>query len=98
MNPEGYREASQVIQWTPSRFWAMFRNLPLAVIDDVGLRASANDTQYEAMKMALDQREDLPLIVTSNLDLPGLGMVFDLRVMDRIGCGTVIELSGDSQR
>ncbi len=95
MNAEGYREVTRTITYTPQKWWAEFRSLPLAVIDDIGLRASANDTQYEALKMALDQRENLPLILTSNLDLPGLGMIFDLRVMDRLSCGTVIDLFGE---
>lgn len=94
---QGLRQA-WTTEWTPKKFWDYFHGLPLAVIDDIGLRASANDTQYEAIKMALDRRENLPLIVTSNLDIPGLGMIFDLRVMDRLSCGTVISLQGESRR
>ena len=94
----GYREVSTSVTWTPKKFWTSFGNLSLAVIDDVGLRASANDTQYEAMKTALDRREKIPLIVTSNLDLPELGKIFDLRIMDRLASGTVVELTGESRR
>ncbi len=98
MNPEGYRELTTTITWTAPKWWTWFKGLPLAIIDDIGLRANANDTQYEALKMALDVRENLPLIVTSNLDAVGIGMIFDLRVMDRLSCGTVIDLQGRSQR
>lgn len=94
----GYREVSKPIKWSHRGFWKWFRDLPLAVIDDVGLRSTANDTQYEALKMALDQRHGLPLLVTSNLDPAALGIVFDLRIMDRIGSGTVIKLEGKSMR
>lgn len=97
-NPEGYTEPSKRFDWTPQTFWKWFRGLPLAVIDDVGLRATANDTQYEALKMALDQRESLPLIVTSNNSVDAIGEIFDARIMDRIECGTVVELNGKSQR
>lgn len=95
---EGWSEPRTTITWTPKTWWSSFAKYSLTVIDDVGLRASANDTQYEAMKMALDRREKLPMIVTSNLDLPGLGMIFDLRIMDRLAAGTVVELTGESRR
>ncbi len=93
-NPEGWFELTRTITYTPQTWWSSFNKLSLVVIDDIGLRANANDTQYESLKMALDKRDNLPLIVTSNLTLPGLGTIFDLRVMDRLGCGTVIELFG----
>lgn len=94
----GYRELSTVIHWTPYKWWSYVASLPLVILDDVGLRGQANDTQYEALKAVLDRRDGLPLIVTSNLDLPKLGIVFDLRVMDRLGCGTTVHLDGKSRR
>lgn len=97
-NPNGYTEPGHSITWTSARWWAAFRSLPVAIVDDIGLRASANDTQYEAMKRALDEREGLPLILMSNLDEAGIGTIFDLRVMDRISCGTVVKLEGKSLR
>lgn len=93
-----YRTLSVTVNWTYKRWWAHFYHLPLAIIDDVGLRASANDTQYEALKQALDARERKPLIVTSNLDLGALGKTFDARVLDRLSCGTIVLLNGKSRR
>ncbi len=93
-----YRELSVTVNWTYRRWWAHFYHLPLAIIDDVGLRASANDTQYEALKQALDARVHQPLIVTSNLDLNTLGKTFDARVLDRLSCGTIVILKGKSRR
>ncbi len=90
----GYREITRHVNWTTRSLWKWFKGLSLAVIDDVGLRGDANDTQYESLKQALDQRAGLPLIVTSNLDVVGLGKVFDLRIMDRLSAGTVVELFG----
>jgi hypothetical protein len=95
---EGWRESSQRVDWTPKKFWQWFGRLPLAVLDDVGLRGSANDMQYEAFKLALDSRSNVPTIVTSNLAIEGLGRVFDARIMDRLSAGTVVELNGLSMR
>lgn len=94
----GIRTPRITHKWTSVRYWAWIASVPLLVIDDIGLRATANDTQYEALKMALDQRESRPLILTSNLDTAGIGKIFDLRVMDRISGGTVVEITGKSRR
>ncbi len=95
---EGWRELGRREDWTPKKFWKWFGGLSLAVLDDVGLRGNANDMQYEAFKLALDQRANQPFIITSNLTVEGLGGVFDARIMDRLGAGTVVELNGRSMR
>ena len=98
MEGRPYREPTRIITWKYAAWWSYFEKLPLAVLDDIGLQGKATEPQYKAMKTALDTRNNLPLILTSNLSLDDLGKVFDHRVHDRISGGTVIELKGESLR
>lgn len=86
------------MQWTVPKWWSWIEALPLVLIDDLGLRDRANDTQYESLKGLLDRRTAKPLIVTSNLGVDEIAKIFDARVWDRLACGTVIELKGESLR
>lgn len=90
---EGWFEPSVRVRWTTAGLWKWFAGLPLVVFDDIGV-ADANSTQRETLTTALDRREGKPMILTSNLDIPGLGAGFDARVMDRLSAGTVVELFG----
>lgn len=91
---EGWSTLTRTVTWTVARWWAYIEKLPLVILDDVGLRNQANDSQYEALKLTLDRRINRPTIITSNLAPHEIGGVFDLRVMDRIDCGTVVLLEG----
>lgn len=97
-DPDGWDHPSRMIDWTTQKWWAYVERLPLLVLDDIGLRGVANDTQYEAMKLTLDRRHNLPTILTSNLDVVKIAEVFDYRVMDRIDSGTTVHIKGTSRR
>lgn len=71
----------------------------LFVLDELGVRrAAVSDTHYECVQEVLDAREDHPLVLISNLDLQTLATVYDTRIADRCGAGTLFELAGDSRR
>lgn len=65
----------------------------LVVLDDLGSRQTVSDPRYEIVKMLLDKRTHKPLIVISNLSLDDLAKVYDQRVTERCGAGTVIDAS-----
>ena len=64
------------------------------------------DDHYGLFKRILDDRVARPLVITSNVDpweppgggVPELVRLFDDRIADRIVCGTVFELAGQSRR
>lgn len=65
--------------------------------DDFGTRdvtASAFDIVFEL----IDRRGRRPMIVTSNLSLDDIAELYDARIADRLGAGTVIECTGRSRR
>jgi len=94
----GGRELPKTVRYRPRTFWPWVERLPLVVIDDIGLRDRANDSQYEALKLLLDRRVGLPLVLTSNHDLDTIGKIFDARIYDRLFAGTLVELHGPSLR
>jgi hypothetical protein len=93
-----YREMTSEVVWTSPKWWSWIATRPLVVIDDIGIRGRASDAAYEAFKGLLDVRSGKPLIVTSNHDVAVMATIFDARVFDRIACGTVAEMVGDSRR
>ena len=88
---------------TEPELWNQINNRKVLVIDDIrkptAKEASLGDDSYTAMKRMLDSRVGRPLIVTGNLN-PGdeLQQVWDDRLADRILCGTVVEVDGESRR
>ena len=75
--------------WTRTRF---------AVLDELGLRDKPTDHEAEVVKNVLDDREGLPLVVVSNLDLGDIMDVYDARIADRINAGTPVVVAGESRR
>ncbi|VTR97029.1 unnamed protein product [Gemmata massiliana] len=106
-----YRSSSYGCQtiWS-SDLWGAVRRSPLLVIDDLRKPSDREqrlgDDHYGILKRILDERVARPLVITSNVDpweppgggAPELVRLFDDRVADRIVCGTVLELAGDSRR
>jgi DNA replication protein DnaC len=75
-------------------------NIPLLFLDDLGVENStswARETLFVILDGRLEARR--PLIITSNLDLPGLETAMGRRIADRIpeAC-TVVEMRGPSLR
>ncbi len=69
----------------------------LVVLDELGVR-EVKETHYECIQRILDDRESLPLILISNLDLAGIGRVYDARIASRCEAGTVVNLVGPDRR
>jgi DNA replication protein DnaC len=70
----------------------------LVVLDELGVRESIKDTHYECVQRVLEDRECLPLILISNLDIAGIGKVYDARIASRCEAGTVVNLVGKDRR
>ncbi len=83
---------------TPRILWEDWERKALCVVDDLGQRDKNSDTAYEAVKQAIDRREGLPLIVTTNIGLDDLIDIYDARVVSRLSAGTVIEIEGEDGR
>lgn len=78
--------------------WHYAEHSPLVVIDELATRGVETDREYAAVKKMADLREHKPAIWISNLPPRDLQAKYDDRIMSRIGCGTVIELTGDDRR
>lgn len=78
-----------------------WRLLPLALLDEIGVGATAGDFKLDTLLEVLNARCNdpvKPLIVTGNLspsDLPGM---YDDRVASRVLAGTVYRLGGNDRR
>ena len=74
----------------------------LWVLDELGAREkAASDPHYDAIKQFVDGRElygGRVAIYISNLDPKRLAGIYDDRLIDRITCGQVFELTGQSRR
>lgn len=80
---------------------AVYRNIPLLVVDDVGIRERATDNQTDLLFRLVDYRyrEGKRTVFTSN-KAPSALVVDDAthRIMDRFSEGLVIEVKGESAR
>lgn len=74
------------------------RNTGLLVLDEVGVRGMT-EAQLTAFKEIIDLRDGKPLLMTSNKTPADLmTLLGDQRIVDRILAGTIVELTGPSQR
>lgn len=78
-------------------FWQEWRECNLAVLDDVGGRKTISDLQYDALKLALDKRHGLPLVITTN-SISHIKSTYDARIWSRLAGGTVVELEYKDRR
>ena len=95
---------------TETDFWRHYRRARVYVLDDLRKLSDAEtrlgDDHYGLLKRLLDERSGLPLMVTSNLEpatanaggQPELVKMYDDRIADRLLCGTVFHLPGQSRR
>ena len=81
-----------------TQWWDWLEKRRLLVLDDIREFATVSDTRYDAVKMALDRRYGMPLILTTNLTLKEIAKAFDMRIADRLAGGTVIVATGESMR
>ena len=67
-------------------------------LDDLGIRPPTPPMQ-QALFDILEWRKGKPVFITTNHKLPGLNDIgYDSRITDRLRTGTVIQLTGKSQR
>jgi DNA replication protein DnaC len=78
--------------------WKEIHQSVLVVVDEIGCRERANQTQYDSLLRVLDIRFGRPLVLVSNLTPDELTEVYDYRVVDRILAGTVLGMRGKSRR
>ena len=84
--------------WTQKEWWEHFAKFPLIVIDDVGIRESKNDFEIETLFQALQAREGLPLVCTSNHNEKGIEAIYGDRIRSRMCSGSVYQLGGHDRR
>jgi len=90
-------EGGSVTVW-PTQLWAKVQRAPLVVLDELGTRDIVTAAHYDAVKRVIDEREGMPLVVISNLDLERVGKLYDDRIVSRLGAGTIVELRGRDRR
>jgi len=90
-------EGGSVTIW-PVQFWAKVQRAPLVVLDELGTRDVVSNAHYDAVKRIIDEREGLPLVVISNLDLESIARLYDDRIASRLGAGTIVQLRGRDRR
>lgn len=78
--------------------WEWYEKKSVVCIDEIGTRQTVSDTAYEVLKLSLDRREGLPLIVVSNLDLDGLAKTYDDRIASRLSAGVRMKFTGEDMR
>jgi len=84
--------------WTTKGWWQRVANMPLLVLDDVGLREVSDDFQMETLFLALEARDGKPLILTSNLDPKEIQQLYNVRIRSRACSGIVYHLRGRDRR
>lgn len=80
---------------------AVFRNSPLVIVDEIGEREKVADLYSTTLKQVLDardQRKNRVGIYISNLSPDDLSRLFDDRLISRLTCGTIFELTGPDRR
>lgn len=84
--------------WSPRGFLRYVAGVELLVLDDIGAKGNITQAFYDSVLELLNAREYQPMIVTSNIHLKAIELVYDGRVASRLGAGTVFELSGQDRR
>ena len=83
---------------TVPKFWRLWREAPLTVLDELGTREKVSDFCFESVKRAIDARENLPSVVISNLPIAALARAYDDRIASRLSAGTVIQFACEDRR
>jgi len=102
-----FRTVSELVDATLNRdeSWrweglASSKTTPLAVLDELATRQVDRDLHYEVVKDFADLREltGRVAVYVANVEPAALAAHYDDRVADRVLCGTVFELRGESRR
>lgn len=78
-------------------FWQEWVAYNLAVLDDAGGTSRVSDLKYDAVKLALDKRHGMPLVITTNT-IGNIKTAYDDRIWSRLAGGTVVELEQRDRR
>lgn len=87
----------QYHNWFDAIEFKKFSKDNLLVVDDIGTREASGAVQDCLMVLA-NTRRYLPTVYTCNVSPTELADVYDDRIVDRITCGTVIHVDGQSRR
>ena len=90
--------ADNTMAGTVAQLWELLRSYGFAVLDEIGTRSS--DLFYGIIKDFADIREHVGRVAIygSNLTPDELCQTFDDRIADRLLCGTIFHLDGQSRR
>ena len=77
-----------------------FLNLDVLFLDDLGLKSSASDYEYDVFYDILDRRicNCLPTVISSNKTPQQVSSGFDKRIESRLSLFTLVEFSGKNRR
>lgn len=79
-------------------FWQDWCGVALCILDELGTRGNVTDHAYSALKRAIDDRCNRPLVLISNASIGDLARMYDDRIASRIAGGTVVTFEGDDLR
>ena len=91
-------QAADALVGRDGSFWGWVRRADVAVLDELGTRATGTDLHYAALRRFLEIREDLPFLGITNLEPSALAKAYDDRVLSRLACGTIYQLGGEDRR
>lgn len=90
---------------TETASWSVLMKIverhPVVVFDEIGVGREAADFRLDTLIEVLDRRANYPVkpfIVTGNVPPSQICEIYDDRVADRVLCGTVVKLEGDTRR
>lgn len=86
---------------SPRSEHALFDDLSryrLVAIDELGLRGTPTESEFDGVKRLLDLRPGKPLVLVSNLSIGELASTYDERIVSRMSRGTVLAMSGEDRR
>jgi hypothetical protein len=78
--------------------WEWIGSKDLAVLDELGCRATVGDLHYSVVKAFCDAREHLPTIYVTNVMPRDLEKIYDERIFSRVASGTWFHLDGPDRR
>lgn len=80
--------------------WPAIGEADFAVLDEIGLRGPDQAFEYSVLMRFLEERNkrNRVAIYITNIHPNELAEAFDERIADRLTCGTLLELKGESKR
>ena len=95
----GDEDREEAARW--DRLMKVVFRRPLVVFEEIGVGREAADFRLDVLLEVLEQRANdpvRPFVVTTNIKPSELATIYDDRVADRILCGTIHRMEGQSRR